>query len=47
MSWVPLHMGEGVRLKKGNEYEIRSTMTAGLNVKLPPQDDRSIRQARP
>ncbi len=39
LPWVPLHMSEGVLLTPGNEYEIRSAMTAGLNVKLPPQDD--------
>ncbi len=47
MSWVPLHMSEGAELKKGNEYEIRSAMTAGLNVKLPPQDDeKTMRDAK-
>jgi alpha-galactosidase len=47
MPWVPLHMSEGVELRKGNEYEIRSAMTAGLNVKLPPQDDeKSMREAK-
>ena len=45
--WVPLHMSEGVTLTAGNEYEFRSTMTAGLNVRLPPQDDEaSARQAK-
>jgi alpha-galactosidase len=40
-------MSEGVELKRGNEYEIRSAMTAGLNVKLPPQDDeKSMREAK-
>ncbi len=47
MQWVPLHMSEGVPLTAGNEYELRSAMTAGLNVKLPPQDDEaSARQAK-
>ncbi|MBN1346697.1 MAG: alpha-galactosidase [Phycisphaerae bacterium] len=39
MAWVPLHMSAGAVMKRGNEYEIRSAMTAGLNVVLPPQDD--------
>jgi len=39
MAWVPLHMSGGAMLKKGNEYEIRSAMTAGLNCELPPGDD--------
>jgi alpha-galactosidase len=39
LAWVPLHMSEGTVLSKGNEYEVRSAMTAGLNVKLPPGDD--------
>lgn len=47
LPWVPLHMSEGVMLTPGNEYEIRSAMTAGLNVKLPPQDDEaSARQIK-
>lgn len=47
LSWVPLHMSGGAALKKGNEYEIRSAMTAGLNVELPAQDDLdSIREAK-
>jgi alpha-galactosidase len=47
MSWVPLHMSDGAVLEKGNEYEIRSAMTAGLNVKLTPKDDEaSDRQAK-
>ena len=47
LPWVPLHMSEGVVLTAGNEYEMRSAMTAGLNVKLPPQDDEtSARQVR-
>ncbi|MGE5295644.1 MAG: alpha-galactosidase [Solirubrobacterales bacterium] len=47
MQWVPLHMSEGVTLTAGNEYELRSAMTAGLNVKLPPQiDEASLRQAK-
>jgi len=39
MSWVPLHMSDGAVLEPGNEYEIRSAMTAGLNVKLGPKAD--------
>jgi alpha-galactosidase len=47
MEWVPLHMSDGAVLVEGNEYEVRSAMTAGLNVKLPPQDDEaSARQAK-
>ncbi len=47
MQWVPLHMSDGPVLAAGNEYELRSAMTAGLNVKLPPQDDdASGRQAK-
>ena len=46
-AWVPLHMSDGAVLAEGNEYEVRSAMTAGLNVKLPPQDDEpSARQAK-
>ncbi len=33
--WVPLHMSAGAELKEGNEYQLRSAMTAGLHVKLP------------
>lgn len=33
--WLPLHMaGRGAILEKGNEYELRSVMTAGLAVSL-------------
>jgi alpha-galactosidase len=47
LPWVPLHMSDGAVLSSGNEYEMRSAMTAGLNVKLPPQDDEaSARQAQ-
>ncbi|MCU0960720.1 MAG: alpha-galactosidase [Pirellulaceae bacterium] len=47
LQWVPLHMSDGPVLAAGNEYELRSAMTAGLNVKLPPQDDdASARQAQ-
>lgn len=47
LSWVPLNMSGGAVPKKGNEYEVRSAMTAGLNVELPPQDDDEFaRQAR-
>jgi len=47
MSWVPLHMSDGANLVKGNEYEIRSAMTAGLNCHLPPQDDpETMKQAK-
>ncbi len=44
MSWVPLHMSGGAMLKKGNDYEIRSAMTAGLNGELPPQDEAETMQ---
>jgi alpha-galactosidase len=47
LSWVPLHMSGGAVLKKGNEYEIRSSMTAGLNVELPPGGDaEAMREAK-
>ena len=47
MSWVPLHMSSGSMLVKGNEYELRSTMTAGLNCLLPPADDeQTMKQAK-
>ena len=47
LEWIPLHMSGGAVLRKGNEYEIRSAMTAGLNVELPPEDDpESMREAR-
>jgi alpha-galactosidase len=47
MPWVPLHMSDGVVPAAGNEYEMRSAMTAGLNVKLPPHDDEaSARQVK-
>ena len=39
LSWVPLHMSGGAVPKKGNEYEFRSAMTAGINVELPSNDD--------
>jgi alpha-galactosidase len=39
LSWVPLNMSDGAVLAKGSEYEWRSAMTAGMNVKLPEQDD--------
>jgi alpha-galactosidase len=39
LSWVPLNMSDGAVMTKGSEYEWRSAMTAGLNVKLPEQDD--------
>ncbi|MBN2356661.1 alpha-galactosidase [candidate division KSB1 bacterium] len=38
--WLPLHMaGRGAALTRGNEYEIRSVMTAGLNVGLWDEKD--------
>jgi alpha-galactosidase len=47
MQWVPLHMSDGAVLTAGNNYELHSAMTAGLNVKLPPQlDEASTRQAK-
>lgn len=47
MSWVPLHMSDGPALEKGNDYELRSAMTAGLNVKLPAKDDEaSVQRAK-
>jgi alpha-galactosidase len=47
MQWVPLHMSDGAVLEPGTEYEIRSAMTAGLNVKLPAKDDEaSNREAK-
>jgi alpha-galactosidase len=47
LPWVPLHMSDGPVLAKGCEYELRSGMTAGLNVKLPPGDDpASVAEAR-
>ncbi|MCX6560720.1 MAG: alpha-galactosidase, partial [Candidatus Aminicenantes bacterium] len=39
LSWVPLNMSDGAVMAKGSEYEWRSAMTAGLNVKLPEKDD--------
>lgn len=39
LPWVPLHMSGPAALVAGNEYEIRSAMTAGLNATLPPGDD--------
>jgi alpha-galactosidase len=38
LAWVPLNMSDGPVLARGNEYEIRSAMTAGLNIKLPGDD---------
>jgi len=38
MAWVPLHMTGGAVLKKGNEYEVRSGMTAGLSAVLDGAD---------
>ncbi len=47
MSWVPLHMTDGVVMAAGSEYDWRSAMTAGLNVKLPEKDDdETARQAK-
>ena len=47
MSWVPLHMTDGAVMAEGREYEWRSAMTAGLNVKLPEKDDdETARQAK-
>ncbi len=47
MSWVPLHMSDGAVMAAGNEYQWRSVMTAGLNAKLPDQDDdATTRQAK-
>jgi alpha-galactosidase len=37
--WVPLHTTGGAVITKGNEYEIRSAMTAGLMVQLWAGDD--------
>ena len=38
--WVPLHLpGRGAVLKKGNEYEVRSVMTAGLTTQLWDEAD--------
>jgi alpha-galactosidase len=38
--WVPLHMAaRGAGLKKGNEYELRSVMTAGLMTRLWNEGD--------
>lgn len=43
--WVPLHMaGRGAVLKKGNEYEFRSVMTAGLKVRLWKQNESNSAQ---
>ncbi len=39
LSWVPLNMSDGAVLTQGSDYEWRSAMTAGLNVKLPEKDD--------
>ncbi|OHB85913.1 MAG: hypothetical protein A2V98_14585 [Planctomycetes bacterium RBG_16_64_12] len=47
LAWVPLNMSGPAVLKTGNEYEIRSAMTAGINVELPPPlDPESTRQAK-
>jgi alpha-galactosidase len=46
MSWVPLHMSGPAMLAKGNEYEIRSAMTAGLNCSLPPENEQAMQQAK-
>jgi len=47
LSWVPLNMSGGAALRRGNEYEIRSAMTAGMNVELPAGDDEeSVHQAK-
>ena len=41
--WVPLHMaGRGAVLKKGNEYEFRSVMTAGLMTELWEEADGDV-----
>ena len=38
--WLPLHMaGRGAVLKEGNEYELRSVMTAGLMTQLWDQKE--------
>ncbi len=43
--WTPLHMAaRGAILKKGNEYEIRSVMTAGLMTKLWEENDGEMAQ---
>ena len=43
--WAPLHMAaRGAVLKKGNEYEIRSVMTAGLMTQLWEKDDGEMAQ---
>ena len=39
-------MTVGGELKKGNEYEIRSAMTAGMSAVPPPSTDEAARQAR-
>jgi alpha-galactosidase len=45
--WVPLHMTSGSVLKKGNEYELRSAMTAGMSGELPPDtSEEATRQAK-
>lgn len=47
--WIPLHMaGRGAVLKKGNEYETRSVMTAGLMAQLFEQgeDDEMAQDAK-
>jgi alpha-galactosidase len=47
LRWVPLNMTGGAVLKKGNAYEIRSAMTAGMSCELPEQDtEASAREAK-
>ncbi len=46
MSWVPLHMSDGPVLGEGSQYEMRSAMTAGLNVRLPADDPASNDRAK-
>jgi alpha-galactosidase len=41
LQWVPLNMSSGSVLKKRNEYELRSSMTAGLMVQLWERDTAS------
>ncbi len=45
MSWIPLHMSDGAVMAEGSEYQWRSVMTAGLNVKLPERDDEATAAA--
>jgi len=44
LSWVPLNGTGAAELKKGNEYEIRSAMAAGLPGILPPENDAKTMQ---